>query len=117
MAASAAFTGSCCRLSGGDDPGGSGCRVRVREAGDSGLLLELEAVVDPAVNARADRDSRRRLRRSRVAGVRDVLPTYRSVAVHFDPMVTDVDSLRASLHRAAARAPVARLRARWLASR
>ena len=84
-----------------------GAEFRVREAGDSGLLLELEAVVDPAVNARAIGIAQA-IAAEQVAGVRDVLPTYRSVAVHFDPMVTAVDSLRASLHRAAARAPVAR---------
>jgi len=84
-----------------------GAQFRVREAGDSGLLLELEAVVDPVVNARAIGIAQA-IAAEQVAGVRDVLPTYRSVAVHFDPMVTDVDSLRASLHRAAVSTPVGR---------
>ncbi len=77
------------------DPGS-----RIREAGDSALLLELDAVIDPAVNARAIAIAAAVAAEHR-AGVRDVIPTYRSVAVHFDPLVADVDALRESLRRAA----------------
>jgi KipI family sensor histidine kinase inhibitor len=80
-------------------------RFAIREAGDSGLLLEFEAVIDPVVNARAVAVART-IATQRAAGVRDVVPTYRSVAVHFDPMLTDVDSLRASMQRAASSAAI-----------
>ena len=72
----------------------------IRDAGDSALLLELEAVIDPAVNARAIAIAAAVASEHR-AGVRDVIPTYRSVAIHFDPLVADVDALRESLSRAA----------------
>ena len=72
----------------------------IRDAGDSALLLELEAVIDPAVNARAIAIAAA-VAEERLPGVRDVIPTYRSVAVHFDPLVTDVDVLRESMRRAA----------------
>lgn len=34
-------------------------------------------------------------------GVRDVVPTFRSVCVYFDPLVTDVEALAATMRRAA----------------
>ena len=37
-----------------------------------------------------------------VAGVRDVVPTYRSVAIHFDPLRTDIDALTGQVDRALA---------------
>ena len=78
----------------------------IREAGDSAILLELEPVIDPDVNARAIAIAAA-LRHHALSGVRDVIPTYRSVAVHFDPLTCDVDSLRSALRAAAASPPVA----------
>jgi len=75
--------------------------VRVREAGDAGLLLELEPVIDVAVNARAVGIANA-LRRRALAGVRDVVSTYRSVAVHFDPCVASPTRLREALAQAVA---------------
>ena len=62
---------------------------RIREAGDSALLLELEWAIDPEVNARVIAIATV-VREAGIAGVRDVVPTFRSVAVFFDPLVTDV---------------------------
>ncbi len=62
---------------------------RIREAGDSALLLELEWGIDPEVNARVIAIATV-VREAGVAGVRAVVPTFRSVAVFFDPLVTDV---------------------------
>ena len=62
--------------------------ARVRQAGDSALLLELEPVIDPHVNARAIAIAAA-VRERAPAGVRDVVSTYRSVAVYFDPLVLD----------------------------
>jgi KipI family sensor histidine kinase inhibitor len=73
--------------------------VRVREAGDSALLVELDAVIDPEINARAIAIAAA-VDDERLAGVRDVVPTYRSVALHFDPLVIGVDAVRAAVERA-----------------
>ena len=73
----------------------------IREAGDSGLLLELEEVIDERVNARAIAIAAT-LRRERLTGVRDVVSTYRTVAVHFDPLSVDLDVVRAAMERASA---------------
>ncbi len=82
----------------------------VREAGDAGLLLQLEERIDAHVNARVVAIAAA-LREEVVPGVRDILPTYRSVAIHFDPLATDVDALRGAMARACA-APVALVRGR-----
>jgi KipI family sensor histidine kinase inhibitor len=74
----------------------------IKEAGDSALLLELEPVISLDVNARAIAIAAA-LRDEAIAGVRDVVSTYRSVAVYFDPLSTDVGDVRASLERAADR--------------
>jgi KipI family sensor histidine kinase inhibitor len=72
---------------------------RIREAGDSALLLELPAAIDPDINARAIAIAAA-VRREAVPGVRDVVSTYRSVAVFFDPLIADARSIAAALHRA-----------------
>ncbi|HEY7191091.1 MAG TPA: 5-oxoprolinase subunit PxpB [Vicinamibacterales bacterium] len=71
----------------------------IREAGDSAMLLELEEVIDAGVNARAIAIAAA-LRAEAPAGVRDVVSTYRTVAVHFDPLQVDVEAMRAAMTRA-----------------
>lgn len=70
----------------------------VRDAGDAGLLLRLGTTIDAAINERV-RAVAEALRRMAVRGVRDVVPTYHSVAVHFDPAVADREALRSWLTR------------------
>jgi inhibitor of KinA len=78
--------------------------VRIVPAGDAALLAEFEDRIDVAVNARAIAMADI-LRLSPLAGIRDIVPTYRSVAVYFDPLATDVDRLVTQM-REAATAPV-----------
>jgi KipI family sensor histidine kinase inhibitor len=75
---------------------------RLREAGDSALLLELAPRIDAEVNALAIAIASA-LRRAALPGVRDVVPTYRSVAVFFDPLHTMLESVTASLEDASDR--------------
>jgi inhibitor of KinA len=65
---------------------------RIVPAGDSALIVEFEERIDPAVNARtiACADA---IQAVNMPGVRDVVPTYRSVAIYFDPLRTDGDEL------------------------
>jgi inhibitor of KinA len=74
---------------------------RVLPAGDAALIVEFEDAIDPAVNARAIAIGDR-VRAAAYPGVRDVVPTYRSVAVYFDPLTTDSGGLHQLLHREAA---------------
>jgi inhibitor of KinA len=65
---------------------------RIVTAGDSALIVEFEERIDPAVNARAIALAES-LQAAKIPGVRDVVPTYRSVAVFFDPLRTGYDAL------------------------
>jgi inhibitor of KinA len=73
---------------------------RVVSAGDSVLVVEFDEVIDAAVNARAIACAAA-IQAADLSGVRDVVPTYRSVAVYFDPLRTDRAALDASVARAA----------------
>ncbi len=77
---------------------------RVVGAGDSVLLIEFEERIDPVVNARAIALAES-IQAAAISGVRDVVPTYRSVAVYFDPLRTDYDALVTALGRHAAGTP------------
>ncbi len=72
----------------------------IRDAGDSALLYELEARIDPDVNARAIAIARA-VRHREVPGIRDVVSTYRSVAVFFDPLKTRLELVSRALEEAA----------------
>lgn len=79
-----------------------GLTTRVREVGDSALVLEIgstlpgQAQIDIDVNRRATAVARAVKQRA-IPGVRDVVPTFRSVAVSFDPLSTDVSAVAAAL--------------------
>lgn len=70
--------------------------MRIRECGDSMLLVELASVIDPLVNTRAIALATR-LRDRQARGVRDVAPGYCTVGVHFDPLQTDLLALEAAI--------------------
>ena len=71
--------------------------MKVRECGESMLLVELEPVIDPVVNERAIVLAAR-LRQRAARGVRDVAPGYCTIAVHFDPLQTDLAALEQAIH-------------------
>jgi len=76
---------------------------RIVAAGESAIVVEFEARIEPAINALAIALAEA-LQATEVAGVRDVVPTYRSVAIHFDPLRTDIDALTGQIDRAVATA-------------
>ena len=79
---------------------------RFRDAGDSTILIELRELgdgIDPAVNARAVALAAH-LRAAAIDGVRDVIATFRSVAVFFDPLRVEVEALKARVLAAPAAA-------------
>ena len=76
---------------------------RIVPAGDSALIVEFEERIDPAVNGRALACADT-IQAANLPGVRDVVPTYRSVAIYFDPLRTDGAAMMACVNRAAAQA-------------
>ncbi|HEX6214031.1 MAG TPA: 5-oxoprolinase subunit PxpB [Vicinamibacterales bacterium] len=66
--------------------------MTIRECGESMLLVELGAAIDPVINERAILLAAR-IRSRRARGIRDVAPGYCTVGVHFDPLQTDLAAL------------------------
>ncbi|WP_374447387.1 5-oxoprolinase subunit PxpB [Stella sp.] len=71
---------------------------RVLPAGDAALTVELGDTVDPVVNRRV-LEFDRRLRAAALPGVRESVPTYRSLFVQYDPGAVDFAGLAAALLR------------------
>jgi inhibitor of KinA len=67
---------------------------RLLDAGEAALVVEFGTAVDPAVNDRvlALDDA---LGADPLDGVRERVPTYRSLMIHYDPLVLDRDALAA----------------------
>ncbi len=89
-------------------------KPRILALGDGALTIEFGDRIDPALNAKvmATRDA---LVALRLDGVGDVVPTYRSLTVHFDPLRLDRQVLTQRLLDAAQAPPQASvLTTRWL---
>src|SRR5262245_17570139 len=71
---------------------------RLLPLGDAAVTVEFGNEIDPALNASviafADR-----VRAQKWKGIRDVVPTYRSVTIHVDPLCLDVTTLTDRLRR------------------
>lgn len=74
-------------------------RLRIVPAGDSALIVEFDDRIDPAINARAIALADA-IQNAACPGVRDVVPTFRSVAIYFDPLHVDYDALVAHVEDA-----------------
>jgi KipI family sensor histidine kinase inhibitor len=70
---------------------------RLLALGDSAWTLEFGSAIDPAINARvmglAERVAQARGAEPLLASVTDVVPTFRSLTVHYDPLATDATAL------------------------
>ena len=77
---------------------------RLLALGDGALTLEFGDRIDPAVNAKvvAAGDA---LAQLKLDGISDVVPTWRSLTVHFDPLRLDRDVLGKQLLRCAEAPP------------
>jgi len=73
--------------------------VRFLPAGDLGLVVEFGAEVDVAVNNQV-RALALTLEAARIPGLLEVIPTYRSLGVEYDPARLGVEELRARIERA-----------------
>ena len=69
---------------------------RFRLAGDRGLLVEYGEGIDPAVNRKV-RAAALTLEERAVAGVVEVIPTYRSLLILYDPLMTGPEGLEQAI--------------------
>lgn len=70
--------------------------IRLSRASETMWLIALDPRIDEAVNRRAI-DLAERLNRREVRGVRDIVPAYCTVGVHFDPLTTDMVALETTV--------------------
>src|SRR5262245_57275910 len=69
-------------------------------AGDATVLVRFAERIDRELNARAVSVADK-VRQRAIAGVRDIVPTIRSVAISFDPLLTQYDELLRDLQELA----------------
>ena len=69
---------------------------RLLPSGDSAITVEFSRNIDDAANQRVLALDRT-LAREPVAGVTETVPTYRSLLVHYDPLLIDFDALSEKL--------------------
>lgn len=65
---------------------------RLVPVGESVVVVEFDERIERSINARAVALAAR-IRAAGLSGIRDVVPTFRSVAVYFDPLQTDYEGL------------------------
>lgn len=62
-------------------------------AGDKGLLVEFGAAIDPEINRKV-RDVFLSFEKIQIDGVTEVIPTYRSILISYDPFHINVEKLK-----------------------
>jgi KipI family sensor histidine kinase inhibitor len=77
---------------------------RILPAGDSALVAEYGDAIDARVNARV-RQLQRALEAAGHAGLVELVPTYRSLMVHYDPMVASYAAVAGLILEAAGHLP------------
>lgn len=75
--------------------------MTIRPVGDTMLLVEWAHAIDPVVNQKVIALAAR-LRARLEAAVRDIVPGYCSLGVHFDPLRTDLAGLERAIREEAA---------------
>ncbi len=71
-------------------------KANFRIAGDCGLLVEYGDAIDPAVNQKV-RSMAMALQNNMPGGVIEIIPTYRSILIYYDPLVTNPLILKETL--------------------
>jgi 5-oxoprolinase (ATP-hydrolysing) subunit B len=86
---------------------------RIVPCSEAALLVEFGDTIDEATNARV-LGLDRAIARAKIGGVIEAVPTYRSLLVHYDPLVTSFAELGARMHSLADTAQTERgPRRRW----
>ena len=73
-------------------------KTRFRTAGDRGLLVEYGDVIDPAVNNKV-RSMAIAMEGNPPPGITEIIPTYRSLLIIYDPSTTRPAELKTSLEK------------------
>ena len=73
-------------------------RPRFLPAGDQALVVELGDAIGPEINRRVH-SLMSAVQEAEVPGVRDLVPTYRSLLVYYDPLTASDDEVRGRVER------------------
>ncbi len=73
---------------------------RFLKAGDRALVVEFGNAIDPKINTKI-RGFIESLKRESIEGIDELVPTYRSVLVYFDPLIIDCEALESKLYQIA----------------
>jgi inhibitor of KinA len=68
------------------------CDISIRKAGEKGVVVDFGNVIDPGVNARVHRLAQS-IARNMPDDIVEVIPTYRSLMVYFEPLHISRDAL------------------------
>ncbi len=79
-------------------------KAHFRIAGDCGLLVEYGDAIDPAVNEKV-RSMAIVVANDRPDGVMEIVPTYRSILIRYDPLATTPSHLESVLTKLESRLP------------
>ena len=71
-------------------------KASFRIAGDCGLLIEYGNAIDPAVNQKV-RSMAIVVQNNMPGGVIEIIPTYRSILIYYDPLITKPSLLKETL--------------------
>ena len=74
--------------------------MNIRLSGDTMMLVEWEQAIDPAINQRVIALAERLETRLHHV-VRDIVPAYCTVGIHFDPLSTDLAAVEQAIHQEA----------------
>ena len=73
-------------------------QARFRTAGDRGLLVEYGDVIDPVVNNKV-RSMAIVMEDNSTRGITEIIPTYRSLLIIYDPAITHPDRIKTALEK------------------
>ena len=68
----------------------------LHDVGDQALLVEFENEISMEVNRKVVA-MKRALEERRLPGVGELIPTYRYLVIHYDPLTADLDGLRQAI--------------------
>ena len=68
----------------------------LHDVGDQALLVEFENEISMEVNRKVVA-LKRALEERRLPGIGELIPTYRSLVIHYDPLTADLDQLKQAI--------------------
>lgn len=72
--------------------------INIVPAGDRAMVLEFENQISPEVNAKVNAVDHLLSEKVYISGVTELVPTYRSLLIYYDPQVSDFENIEKQLY-------------------